>query len=81
MLIPASPAITLAMQLILLRLTMTSDYCSTALMTDRLTQLRTAALAASLQRAALPVLAALQPSQSSHLDTALLQGKMECRIN
>ncbi|KAL4457539.1 hypothetical protein ABPG75_012404 [Micractinium tetrahymenae] len=73
-LIPSPPAITLAMQLILLRLTATPDYCSTAMMTDRLTQQRTAALAACLQHAMLPILAVLPTSQSAFFDRALLHG-------
>ncbi|KAL4440675.1 hypothetical protein ABPG77_000384 [Micractinium sp. CCAP 211/92] len=74
LLIPSPPAITLAMQLTLLKLTMTPDYCSAALMTDGLTQRRTAAVATGLQYATLPILAALPTKQSVIHDAGLLQG-------
>lgn len=75
-LIPASPAITLAMQLILLRLTMTPGYCSTALLTDGLMQWRTAAVAACLQYATLPILAAIPTAKSLLHDAGLLHGEL-----
>ncbi|KAL4440676.1 hypothetical protein ABPG77_000385 [Micractinium sp. CCAP 211/92] len=78
-LIPSPPAITLAMQLTLLKLTMTPDYCSTTLMTDGLTQRRAAALAALLQRASAPVLAAVPPALSLQSDAALLRGSAPTR--
>ncbi|KAL4457540.1 hypothetical protein ABPG75_012405 [Micractinium tetrahymenae] len=73
-LIPASPAVTLAVQLTLLRLTMTPDYCSAALLTDGLMQQRTAAAAACLQYATLPILGALPAAKASRHDAGLLHG-------
>ncbi len=80
-LIPSPPAITLAMQLTLLKLTMTPDYCSTTLMTDGLTQRRAAALAALLQRASAPVLAAVPTALSLQSDAALLRGELGSTVH
>lgn len=63
------------MQLVLLLQTMTPAYCSTALMADPLTRRRTAALAACLQNATLPFLAAAPMAKPAAGNASLLHGE------